>query len=164
MQYIAWFFFKVCAFFFKDQCMILCMYRMLVRFCVFSVLYIYIFVLWKKNVPCTSFPGKLFLCDLSTGTEFIIICFSCVMLLYSIYFAYRLINCWLARWDTNRHFILANGAQKTEKTWYLFSIPTWGLLQTSELAGWAQVTIKNSQIPWRHYMVTEDWRDCYRGV
>ena len=50
------------------------------------------------------------------------------------------------------------------KTWYLFSIPTWGLFQTSELAGWAQVTIKNSQIPWQHYNVTKGWGASFLGV
>ena len=149
MFFLLFFFQVLCIFFFflyKDQCM---RYRVYTEcwfhkagddFVRLSVLYTC--VMKKKNVACTSFPGKYFFYT------------------FLILVDKMLIGTMRPRTDMSFWQIgLGKG-----KTWYLFSIPTWGLFQTSELAGWAQVTIKNSQIPWQHYNVTKDWGASFLGV
>ena len=133
-------------FLYKDQCM---RYRVYTEcwfhkagddFVRLSVLYTC--VMKKKNVACTSFPGKYFF--------------------YTFWILVDKMLIGTMRPRTDMSFWQIGLGKR--KTWYLFSIPTWGLFQTSELAGWAQVTIKNSQIPWQHYNVTKDWGASFLGV
>ena len=112
----------MCIFFFlyKDQCM---RYRVYTEcwfhkagddFVRLSVLYTC--VMKKKNVACTSFPGKYFF--------------------YTFWILVDKMLIGTMRPRTDMSFWQIGLGKR--KTWYLFSIPTWGLFQTSELAGWAQ--------------------------